>query len=92
MKYAGIQYIVMLLAAMYSGKCITHLVHLNLWISFGFLLTKDIALVILVIYLFRLTRSSHKAGKLEIRNLVVRSMLSLLLVSMIADIALTYSR
>ena len=84
MKYWYQQYIFMFLALMATANCIRHLIRLGAWESFALILLKDLAVVIFVTYLFRLSRAIEERN---LRNLAVRSMHTLLTVSFVGDAA-----
>ena len=90
MKNAGVQYVLILLALVTAGRCLKHLFRLDGWTAMGFVLFKDLILSILVVYLFRLSRSLYSEGKLENRNLAVPAMGGLLVVSIASDSAITF--
>ena len=71
MKNISVQYIVILLAVLFAARCINHLLQIHGWQSLAFIMFKNIAVGLLVAYLFRLSRESFKSGKSEIVNLSV---------------------
>jgi len=83
-----IQYVLILLALITTARCLKTLFRMEGWTAMGFVLAKDVILSVLVVYLFRLSRNLE--GSLENRNIAVFAMASLLVVSTVADSAITF--
>lgn len=75
-----VPYLLMALAFIAAGHCLTHLIHLDAWRALVMVIAKDLAVIVLVVISFR--RRSKEAG-----NWPLRVVYSVLLVSLISDYA-----
>jgi hypothetical protein len=87
MKYWYFQYIFMFLALTMVADSTKHLIRLGAWESLAFILVKDLAVTIYVVYFFHIGRTSKD---MDMRNLAVRSMYALLTISYVGDSAIVF--